>query len=231
MLEEILPDLDLVLVMTVNPGFGGQRFLAGTLPKIRTIRQMIDSLGTNCELEVDGGIDHKTAPLVVEAGARVLVAGFSIYGATDGVAAAMDRLRNLGGCQVRSPNRWQADRNTDTPTGENSLRSISPYAGFSLISCDSERFHPGSRLGLGLQLIEVGEPVASLLLVIVGEQAVGLRVARLLAKDLLGPAHFPRSIRGRTSRRVQFHRSLKVADGTFLFATFHGDDPQAVIGG
>jgi len=97
MLEEILPDLDLVLVMTVNPGFGGQRFLAGTLPKIRTIRQMIDSLGTNCELEVDGGIDHKTAPLVVEAGARVLVAGFSIYGATDGVAAAMDRLRDLGG--------------------------------------------------------------------------------------------------------------------------------------
>ena len=67
MLEEILPDLDLVLVMTVNPGFGGQHFLAGTLPKIRTIRQMIDSLGTNCELEVDGGIDHETAPLVVEA--------------------------------------------------------------------------------------------------------------------------------------------------------------------
>ena len=97
MLEEILPDLDLVLVMTVNPGFGGQHFLAGTLPKIRTIRQMIDSLGTNCELEVDGGIDHETAPLVVEAGARVLVAGSSIYGATDGVAAAMDRLRNLGG--------------------------------------------------------------------------------------------------------------------------------------
>ena len=97
MLEEILPDLDLVLVMTVNPGFGGQRFLAGTLPKIRTIRQMIDSLGTNCELEVDGGVDHETAPLVVEAGARVLVAGASIYGAKDGVAAAMDRLRDLGG--------------------------------------------------------------------------------------------------------------------------------------
>ena len=67
--------------MTVNPGFGGQRFLSGTLPKIRTIRQMIDSLGTRCELEVDGGIDHETAPLVVAAGARVLVAGSSIYGA------------------------------------------------------------------------------------------------------------------------------------------------------
>lgn len=97
MLEEILPDLDLVLVMTVNPGFGGQRFLASTLPKIRSIRHMIDSLGTSCELEVDGGIDHETAPLVVEAGACVLVAGSSIYGAKDGVAAAMDRLRDLGG--------------------------------------------------------------------------------------------------------------------------------------
>jgi ribulose-phosphate 3-epimerase len=96
MLQEILPDLDLVLVMTVNPGFGGQQFLAGTLPKIRTIRQMIDSLGTRCELEVDGGIDHETAPLVVTAGARVLVAGHSIYGATEGVAAAMGRLRDLG---------------------------------------------------------------------------------------------------------------------------------------
>jgi ribulose-phosphate 3-epimerase len=96
MLDEILPDLDLVLVMTVNPGFGGQRFLTGTLPKIRAIRQRIDSLGTRCELEVDGGIDHETAPLVVDAGARVLVAGSSIYGAPEGVAAAMDRLRGLG---------------------------------------------------------------------------------------------------------------------------------------
>ena len=94
MLQEILPDLDLVLVMTVNPGFGGQHFLSGTMPKIRTVRQMIDSLGTDSELEVDGGIDHETAPLVIEAGARVLVAGSSIYGAEDGVAAAMDRLRN-----------------------------------------------------------------------------------------------------------------------------------------
>jgi ribulose-phosphate 3-epimerase len=97
MLDEILPDLDLVLVMTVNPGFGGQEFLAGTLPKIRTLRQRIDSLGTRCELEVDGGIDHETAPLVVAAGARVLVAGSSIYGAHDGVAAAMDRLRDSAG--------------------------------------------------------------------------------------------------------------------------------------
>ena len=93
MLEEILPDLDLVLVMTVNPGFGGQSFLRGTLAKIRTIRRMIDAIGSRCELEVDGGIDPETAPLVVEAGARVLVAGSSIYGSADGVAAAMGRLR------------------------------------------------------------------------------------------------------------------------------------------
>ncbi len=97
MLQEILPDLDLVLVMTVNPGFGGQRFLSGTLPKIGTIRKMIDSLGTPCDLEVDGGIDHETAPLVIEAGARVLVAGSSIYGAEVGVPAAMERLRDSGG--------------------------------------------------------------------------------------------------------------------------------------
>jgi ribulose-phosphate 3-epimerase len=92
-LEEILPDLDLVLAMTVNPGFGGQSFLGGTLAKIRTIRRMIDSLASHCELEVDGGIDHDTAPCVVEAGARVLVAGSSIYGAEDGVSAAVHRLR------------------------------------------------------------------------------------------------------------------------------------------
>jgi ribulose-phosphate 3-epimerase len=93
MLEEILPDLDLVLVMTVNPGFGGQHFLETTLGKIRRVRRMIDALGGVCELEVDGGIDHDTAPRVVEAGARILVAGTSIYGAPDGVVAAMRRLQ------------------------------------------------------------------------------------------------------------------------------------------
>ena len=61
-LEEILPDLELVLVMTVNPGFGGQEFLAGTLPKIRRVRQMIDLVRPDCELEVDGGIEPHTAP-------------------------------------------------------------------------------------------------------------------------------------------------------------------------
>jgi ribulose-phosphate 3-epimerase len=93
LLEEILSDLDLVLVMTVNPGFGGQSFLHGTLGKLRSIRRMIDATRPGCELEVDGGIDHETAPLVIEAGASVLVAGTSIYGPPEGVAAAMVRLR------------------------------------------------------------------------------------------------------------------------------------------
>jgi ribulose-phosphate 3-epimerase len=93
LVEEILPDLDLVLVMTVNPGFGGQAFIDGTVPKIERVRQLIDRLHPGCELEVDGGIDARTAPLVAAAGAGVLVAGSSIFAAADGVAAAMHRLR------------------------------------------------------------------------------------------------------------------------------------------
>jgi ribulose-phosphate 3-epimerase len=93
MLEEILPDLDQVLVMTVNPGFGHQRFIHTTLPKIRRVRQMIDEIKRDCDLEVDGGIDVTTAPLVVDAGANVLVAGSAIFGEREGVIAAMNRLR------------------------------------------------------------------------------------------------------------------------------------------
>jgi ribulose-phosphate 3-epimerase len=90
---EILPDVDVVLVMTVNPGFGGQKFIANTLGKIRMLRQMIDETKADIELEVDGGIDAATTTRVVEAGARVLVAGSAIFGAPEGVAAAMERLR------------------------------------------------------------------------------------------------------------------------------------------
>ena len=93
-LEEILPDVDQVLVMTVNPGFGHQHFIATTLPKIRRVREMIGRVNPACDLEVDGGIDALTAPLVVEAGANVLVAGSAVFGAPDGVAAAMKRLRS-----------------------------------------------------------------------------------------------------------------------------------------
>jgi ribulose-phosphate 3-epimerase len=92
-LGEILPDVDQVLVMTVNPGFGAQHFIHTTLPKIRRVRQMIDEIKPGCDLEVDGGIDPTTAPLTVEAGANVLVAGSAIFGEDDGVAAAMKRLR------------------------------------------------------------------------------------------------------------------------------------------
>ena len=92
-LEEILQDVDQVLVMTVNPGFGHQRFIDTTLPKIRRIRQMIDEIKRDCDLEVDGGIDATTAPLVVDAGANVLVAGSAIFGDREGVAAAMKGLR------------------------------------------------------------------------------------------------------------------------------------------
>jgi ribulose-phosphate 3-epimerase len=90
---EILPDIDLVLVMTVNPGFGGQKFIVTMLDKIRRVRRMIDQTKRDIELEVDGGIDAETTTRVVEAGARVLVAGSAIFGAAEGVAAAMNRLR------------------------------------------------------------------------------------------------------------------------------------------
>src|SRR5947209_13142381 len=94
MLEEILPDLDQVLVMTVNPGFGHQHFLQSTLPKIRQVSQMIEQIKPECDLEVDGGIDEATAPLAVEAGANVLVAGTSVFTANKSVADAMEGLRD-----------------------------------------------------------------------------------------------------------------------------------------
>jgi ribulose-phosphate 3-epimerase len=96
-LEEILPDLDLVLVMTVNPGFGHQHFIHSTLPKIERVRRMIDDRKLDCELELDGGIDAAAARLGVAAGANALVAGSSIFGDREGVTAAMKRLRAAAG--------------------------------------------------------------------------------------------------------------------------------------
>jgi ribulose-phosphate 3-epimerase len=101
LLEEILQDLDQVLVMTVNPGFGHQHFLSTTLPKIRRVRQMIEQAGLVCDVEVDGGIDPETAPLAVAEGANVLVAGTAIFAEGEGVAAAMERLRAV------SPRLWK----------------------------------------------------------------------------------------------------------------------------
>ena len=94
--EAVLPyleRLDLVLVMTVEPGFGGQAFLEDQLDTIRQVRALIQQYNPACELEVDGGIAPKTAPLVVEAGANVLVAGSAVYGAAD-PAAAITALRS-----------------------------------------------------------------------------------------------------------------------------------------
>ena len=84
--EAVLPyikDVDLILVMTVEPGFGGQKFMADQLPKIAAIRKYIDQYNPGCHLEVDGGVDPNTAPLVIQAGADVLVAGSAVYGAAD----------------------------------------------------------------------------------------------------------------------------------------------------
>jgi ribulose-phosphate 3-epimerase len=92
-LEEILQDVDQVLVMTVDPGFGHEHFLTTTLPKISHVRHLVQQVKPGCEVEVDGGIDASTAPLAVRAGANVLVAGSSIFAESDGVAAAMEPLR------------------------------------------------------------------------------------------------------------------------------------------
>jgi len=92
LLSEVIGNVELVLVMTVNPGFGGQEFIMETLPKIREVRRQIEQKGLDCEVEVDGGINIETAPLVVEAGADVLVAGSSVYACKDGVAAAIQSL-------------------------------------------------------------------------------------------------------------------------------------------
>jgi len=89
LIEEVLAEVDLVLLMTVNPGWGGQAFLNSVLPKMRRLRRMLDEQGLAAELEVDGGITAETAPLVVEAGARVLVAGSAVFQHADGVAKAM----------------------------------------------------------------------------------------------------------------------------------------------
>ncbi|MEF7437032.1 ribulose-phosphate 3-epimerase [Paenibacillus lautus] len=93
-LQEVLPDVDLVLVMTVNPGFGGQAFIERTVSKIAQLREWIsNSDNPNIHIEVDGGITAETAPLVVEAGADVLVAGSAVFGKPDR-AAAIAQIRD-----------------------------------------------------------------------------------------------------------------------------------------
>lgn len=93
MVQEILGDIDLILCMTVDPGFGGQSFIQSTLPKVERLRAMINQHNAHCDLEVDGGIAADTAAAVVRAGANVLVAGSAVYGYPQGVAAGIAALR------------------------------------------------------------------------------------------------------------------------------------------
>ncbi|MDO4921966.1 MAG: ribulose-phosphate 3-epimerase [Phascolarctobacterium sp.] len=90
--EEMLPYVDMVLLMTVNPGFGGQSFIESMVPKIKRLRRMLEDAGLDADIQVDGGINDKTAKLVREAGANVLVAGSYVYGAED-VQAAIASLK------------------------------------------------------------------------------------------------------------------------------------------
>ncbi|MCM3237770.1 ribulose-phosphate 3-epimerase [Heyndrickxia oleronia] len=83
MIKHVLKDIDMVLLMTVNPGFGGQRFIKSVLPKIKQVKELIDQEGLNIEIEVDGGINSETAKLCSDAGANVLVAGSAIYNHED----------------------------------------------------------------------------------------------------------------------------------------------------
>lgn len=92
MIEEVLGDVDMVLVMTVNPGFGGQRFIDSQLDKVHMLYHTIADMGYECDIEVDGGINAKTSELVREAGANILVAGSAVYGADD-IQAAIDSIR------------------------------------------------------------------------------------------------------------------------------------------
>ena len=92
--EDVLPDLDQVLVMTVNPGFGGQPFIESMVDKMRRMRDILDQRGLAAELEVDGGINEKRADAVVQAGARVLVAGSAVFNPETSVADAIARIRS-----------------------------------------------------------------------------------------------------------------------------------------
>lgn len=95
-LEEILPDLDLVMLMTVNPGFGGQSFIESSLAKIRQLKKMIDDRGLNVGIEVDGGVSPKTIGAIAAAGANIFVAGSAVFGQDD-YAKVIAELK--GGCK------------------------------------------------------------------------------------------------------------------------------------
>jgi ribulose-phosphate 3-epimerase len=92
-LEEILPDVDLVLVMSVNPGFGGQSYIPGSTDKIRRLRGMLDAVGSTADLEVDGGISPHNAAMIADAGATVLVSGTAVFGGPNTIAENIAAFR------------------------------------------------------------------------------------------------------------------------------------------
>jgi ribulose-phosphate 3-epimerase len=92
-LQEIWEDVDSILVMTVNPGFGGQQFIDSMLGKIRRTRRLLDELGSGAELMVDGGINARTAPMVASAGADVLCMGTAVFGTGESVAQAISKIQ------------------------------------------------------------------------------------------------------------------------------------------
>ena len=97
LIEEVLQRVDMVLQMTVNPGFGGQKFIPDVLPKIHRLRQRLNQCNPACDIEVDGGIDAETISLAASAGANVFVAGSSVFGDAAGPAAGLAALRRALG--------------------------------------------------------------------------------------------------------------------------------------
>jgi len=94
LLKDILHELDLVLIMTVNPGYGGQKFIEHSYKKISELKNMMNATNPACHLEVDGGVDDKTAPLLVKAGANVLVAGTYVFRSTEPLKQ-IEKLKNI----------------------------------------------------------------------------------------------------------------------------------------
>lgn len=94
MLEDVIEDADLVLIMSVNPGFGGQKFIENTIGRVRRLRRMIEESGSHALIEVDGGVNGTTAPRLIQAGADVLVSGSYVFGAADPIQTIHD-LKNM----------------------------------------------------------------------------------------------------------------------------------------
>ncbi len=109
MIEELLEDVEMALVMTVNPGYAGQKFIESQLGKIHMLYHMIDEMETECDIEVDGGINAKTSVLVRESGAKILVAGSAIYGAPD-VARA---IKDIRGKELHRHRHYEDDEEED----------------------------------------------------------------------------------------------------------------------